>query len=184
MTEALAEAGHREQARMVTKDLLAAAHSIPEQSRASPVVDVAQALANAGLGEQALTVAHQLDETYWRARALIRVAWALSRREQRDQTRLAVDEAVEAAREIRSDDGHAWAQARLAAALVKSGRIPQARAAIHESIGAASRAGRASVFDAMPGVAMILAHQDDESAEHLVQTVLDVDSWWTEGHTR
>jgi tetratricopeptide (TPR) repeat protein len=184
MTEALAEAGHREQARMVTKDLLAAAHSIPEQSRASPVVDVAQALANAGLGEQALTVAHQLDETYWRARALIRVAWALSRREQGDQTRLAVDEAVEAAREIRSDDGHAWAQARLAAALVKSGRIPQARAAIHESIGAASRAGRASVFDAMPGVAMILAHQDDESAEHLVQTVLDVDSWWTEGHTR
>jgi hypothetical protein len=36
----------------------------------------------------------------------------------------------------------------------------------------------------MPGVAMILAHQDDESAGRLVQTVLDVDSWWTEGHTR
>jgi NACHT domain len=181
MVLALADAGHREQARLVAEDLLAAAHSIPEKSRASPLVDVAEALAHAGLGEQALTVAYQIDESYWRARALVLVAWRLSRIEQGDQTRLAIDKAVEAAREVRSDDGYAWAQARLAAALVEVEQIELARAAIHESVRAASRAGRVAVFDAMPVVAMILTCQDDESAGLLVQTVLEVDSWWTEG---
>jgi hypothetical protein len=71
----------------------------------------------------------------------------------------------------------------LAAALVKIERTAQARAAIHESLRAASRAGRAAVFDAMPVVAMILALQDELSANGLVKTVLEVDSWWTDRRT-
>jgi tetratricopeptide (TPR) repeat protein len=181
MTQALAESGHREQARVVTKDLLRAADAIPAKSRASSLVDLAEAMADAGLGERAVAVAHQIAETYWRARALVRVAWALARREPGDQAQVAIDQAVEAAREIRNYDGIAWAQARLAAALVKTGRLPQARAATYESLRAASRVGRAAVYDAMPGVAMIFTCQeDDEAADRLIQTVSEVDSWWTE----
>jgi tetratricopeptide (TPR) repeat protein len=91
---------------------------------------VAEALAQAGLVEQALAAAERIENAYWRSEAYGAVALALAQAGQ-------VEQALAAAEQI--ENAYWRSEAYRAVALAQAGQIEQAQEAFQQALAAAER---------------------------------------------
>jgi tetratricopeptide (TPR) repeat protein len=129
---ALARAGQHQQATTTATDAEAAARSITNQEwQARTLAEVAEALAQGTLHQQAQAVACSITDPHWQATALAKVAGAMAWAGQHRQ-------AEDLARSIIRPDSQATALAKVAEALAQAGQLQQA-AAVAAAAEAAAR---------------------------------------------